>query len=360
LERTYLAIKNLKHQYNGRDVINISELEIKQGEVLAVLGPNGSGKSTLLRLIGLLEKPYAGQIFFQGEDGWLEPLKWRRKIAAVFQEPLLFSGTVYDNVAYGLKVRKYPKPEIKRRVIAALEQVKIPHLINRFSNQLSGGEAQRVSLARAFVLEPEVLLLDEPLASLDPPTKQVLLEDLQHWLHESNITAVYVTHNRSEALTLADRIAILVDGCLLQVGSNQEVFTTPVNKQVADVVGVETIIPGEIVESHDGVARIKVNTGRIEAVCRYPVGEKVIACIRPEDIILLPESNGAVGSARNHLAGTIVRMINLGAVYRITVDSNFPIVAFVTKRSVDEMGLRIGSRVVVVFKATAVHVIKWE
>jgi tungstate transport system ATP-binding protein len=360
LGRAYLAVKNLKHQYNGRDVINIKELEVNRGEVLAILGPNGSGKSTLLRLIGLLEKPYAGEVFFQGEDGWLEPLKWRRRMAAVFQEPLLFTGSVYENVAYGLKVRKYPKQEIRRRVMAALEHVKIPHLVNRPSNQLSGGEAQRVSLARAFVLEPEVLLLDEPLASLDPPTRQVLLEDLQHWLHESDITAVYVTHNRSEALTLADRIAILIDGCILQIGNDREVFTTPVNEQVADLVGVETIIPGEIVESSNGVARIKVNTQEIEAVCPCAVGERVIACIRPEDITLLPESNGTSGSARNRLAGTIVRMTNLGAVYRITVDSDFPIVAFVTKRSVDEMRLRIGSRVAVAFKATAVHVIKRE
>ncbi len=355
----FLEIRDLVHRYDSRTVLSIDRLAVESGEVLVVLGPNGSGKSTLLRMIGLLEHPTSGQVLITGQDGWATgDLNWRRKMASVFQEPLLFSGTVFDNVAYGLRLRRGPRAEIRMQVDQALEKLRISHLARRPSNKLSGGEAQRVALARALVIEPELLLLDEPLASLDPPTREGLLEDLQHLLAETDVTAVYVTHNRQEAMILGDRTAIMMDGQIVQLGSAQAVFASPVNEEVADLVGVETIIRGQVVSVADGLARIKVDGEEIEAVGEAEPGEEVLIFLRPENLMILEPKSVTKTSARNYFEGKITKMTNLGALFRLTIDSCFPLVSFVTKKSVEEMDLSVGRTVGVAFKATGVHVVR--
>ena len=229
-----IQIRNLLIERNGRDVLQINSLDLQHGETLTIVGPNGAGKSTLLLALARLLKPSRGDILYEGKPlkDWDE-LEYRRKISVVFQAPLLMDMTVEQNVSLGLKFRGTPKEETQERVSKWMKQLGVESLSNRRAGQLSGGEAQRVSLARAFVLEPELLLLDEPFAALDPPTHAKLLEDLSHILKRDHRTAVFVTHNLREAAKLSHRIAVIVGGMLRQVGTAKQIKSTPADETVA-------------------------------------------------------------------------------------------------------------------------------
>ena len=228
-----IEIRNLIIQRNKLDVLKIDSLDIQRGETLAVVGPNGAGKSTLLLALARLLKPAAGEVIFNGNPlARLDDLEYRRKISFVFQDPLLLDMTVEQNIALGLKFRKMPKAERQTRVWRWIKQLGIESLAKRRASQLSGGEAQRVSLARAFVLEPELLLLDEPFAALDPPTRARLLEDLSALLAEDHRTAVFVTHNLNEAAKLSHRVAVIIEGMLRQVGTAKQIKSQPADETV--------------------------------------------------------------------------------------------------------------------------------
>ncbi len=228
-----IEIRNLLIQRNGRDVLNIESLDIQRGETLAVVGPNGAGKSTLLLALAGLLKPAGGEIRFEGKPlNKLDELEYRRKISFVFQSPLLLDMTVEENVALGLKFRGAPKEAIKVQAAKWMKSLGVESLAARRASQLSGGEAQRVSLARAFVLNPELLLLDEPFAALDPPTRVKLLDDLSSLLAEDHRTAVFVTHNLNEAAKLSDRIAVIVEGRVRQVGTAKRIKRKPADETV--------------------------------------------------------------------------------------------------------------------------------
>ena len=228
-----IQICDLLVQRNGRDVLNIDSLDIQRGETLAVVGPNGAGKSTLLLALARLLKPERGEIIFDGRSLMqVDDLEYRRKISFVFQDPLLLDMTVEQNVALGLRFRGTPKKEIQARVEKWVKGLGIESLSKRRAGQLSGGEAQRVSLARAFVLEPELLLLDEPFAALDPPTRAKLLEDLSALLAKDHRAAVFVTHNLNEAAKLSHRIAVIVSGILRQVGTAKQIKSKPADETV--------------------------------------------------------------------------------------------------------------------------------
>jgi len=228
-----IQIRDLLIQRNGRDVLNVSSLDIQRGETLAIVGPNGAGKSTLLLALAHLLKPAQGEISFNGKalSQWDE-LEYRRKISFVFQSPLLLDMTVEQNIALGLKFRGVSKEETHERVGRRIKQLGIESLSKRRAGQLSGGEAQRVSLARAFVLEPELLLLDEPFAALDPPTRAKLLEDLSALLAADQRTAVFVTHNLNEAAKLSHRIAVVINGMVRQVGTVKQIKSKPADEAV--------------------------------------------------------------------------------------------------------------------------------
>jgi len=370
MDHPYLEVKDLVHEYDGKRVLCVYRLKIYRGEILAIIGPNGAGKSTLLRILNLLERPSRGEVVFRGTvvGSSTDTLTLRRKMVTVFQEPLLFSRTVFENVAYGLKVRGCVRAEIVDRVNRILVKFGIYHLSTSHAAGLSGGEAQRVSLARALVLEPEVLLLDEPLASLDPPTKEALREDLERIVRDMQLTAVYVTHDRTEALILADRIAVMDKGEILQIGTSEEVFNHPANQRVAGFVGVETILAGTIVSGQNGLADARVDGKRVQVLCASSVGEKVLLCIRPEDVTLQAatvvesrpqdKTSARVSSARNRFAGVIKKVLPQGAIVKVHLDCGFPLVSFVTKQSAEDLGLDKGRTVVASFKATAVHVIR--
>jgi tungstate transport system ATP-binding protein len=233
-----LEIRNLRLIRDRRLVLAIDHLNVESGQVLAVVGPNGAGKSSLLFVLAHLLKPDQGEILIDGlSSDTLHDLDYRRRIGLVLQEPLLLDTSVFDNVAIGLRFRHLSKGEITQRVETWLDRLRITHLRNRPSRKLSGGEAQRVSLARAFVLEPQLLLLDEPFSSLDTPTRARLLDDLHGLLAETSTTTILITHDFKEATRLASQVAVLLDGNLRQIGTPEEVFTSPVDAEVAAFLG---------------------------------------------------------------------------------------------------------------------------
>ncbi len=236
-----IEIRDLLVRRGKQPALELSRLVIEQGEVLAVVGPNGAGKSTLLLTLARLLKPERGEILFHGRQAAAESdTAYRRRIALVMQDPLLFDTSVFENVASGLKFRGVAKDEIRRKVPLWLERLGVGHLSKRRAGQLSGGEAQRVSLARALALEPQLLLLDEPFSALDPPTRSRLLDDLGALLEETAATTVFVTHDLGEATQLSGRIAVIVGNRLRQVGSPAEVFSAPSDEDVSQFLNHKT------------------------------------------------------------------------------------------------------------------------
>ncbi len=228
-----ISINNLLVQRNGRDALKVASLEIEKGETLAVVGPNGAGKSTLLLALAHLIKPVDGGITFHDKplEDW-DDIEYRRKIAFVFQDPLLMDMSVQDNIALGLKFRGVKKEDALERVIQWSKAMGVDSLLKRRAGQLSGGEAQRVSLARAFVLDPELLLMDEPFSAVDPQTRAQLLKDLSKVLAEDHRTTIFVTHNLKEAGKFGDRVAVIIDGELKQVGVPEQIKTKPADESV--------------------------------------------------------------------------------------------------------------------------------
>ena len=341
-------------------VLDVPALTIEARQVLAVIGPNGSGKSTLLRVIGLLESPDQGEVSVHGRIVSVATgLTERRTMATVFQVPLLTDTTVVANVGLGLRFRGVPAAEQNMRIMRWLDRFRIAHLAERQARTLSGGEAQRVALARALVLEPELLLLDEPFAALDEPTRSTLIPELAGILTAERVATVLVTHDRAEAMALADRVAVLLGGRLRQVDDTVTVFRSPVSEEVARFVGVETLVSGEVISVQGGVTLVAVAGRKLEVAAPARPTERVRICIRPEDVTLTRAPESAVlSSARNHLAGTIARITPSAPQVRVVVDVGFPLVATLTRRSVEELGLAEGGAVIAIFKASAAHLIR--
>jgi tungstate transport system ATP-binding protein len=353
-----LAIKDLSITRGGRQVLHIESLDVYAGEVLAVIGPNGAGKSTLLLALARLLPYSQGQVYFHDQPlEKLQELGYRRCIGLVLQEPLLLDTTVFDNVAAGLRFRGISRSEVNRRVEIWLEYLGISSLRRRPARDLSGGEAQRVSLARAFVLQPEVLLLDEPFSSLDAPTRLALLDDLQKILEATAMTTIFITHDLDEALYLGERVAVILEGSLRQVGAPHTVFSAPSDPQVAAFVGVETVIAGQVVANREGHLIVQAGDLRLEAIGEVATGRGVLLCLRPEDVTLWPENGSPQSSARNRVNGRILRIVPQGALVRVVVDCGFNVVALITRTSYQEMELVAGRSVTVAFKASAVHLI---
>lgn len=362
-----LEARNLRVSRGGSLVLDVPRLEVAEGTVLSLIGPNGAGKTTLLAALSLLERPSSGQVLFRGEPVPAErPLhEYRRRLAMVFQEPLLFDTTVLGNVAAGLKIRGKKEREAREIAQELMEQFGIAALAWRSARTLSGGEAQRTSLARAFATNPELLLLDEPFSSLDPRARESLMADLEAVLGRRRTTVLFATHDRIEALRLSDRVAVMNQGRIVQAGPPGEVMNRPADPFVASFVGIETILEGRVLRSGEGsllasVARpgMSPEEGVLEAVGEAGPGESVLLCIRPENVTLSLEPSGDITSARNRFRGRITRVLPLGLFSRVELDCGFPLVAFVTKHSVEALALREGTEAVASFKATAVHVIR--
>jgi tungstate transport system ATP-binding protein len=359
----FLSVEGLKHSYEGRQVLDVGNLALSGGEILAVIGPNGSGKSTLLRIMNLLEKPTEGEMVFWNGARLSEMNRQEKKelsgqMAMIFQEPLLFKRTVRANIAYGLKMHRVPKEEREKKVRDMLERLDLEELAERDAMTLSGGEAQKVTLGRALVLEPRLLLMDEPLASLDVPARKALRADISRLVKEMGVTAVYVTHDYHEVLEIADQLAVLLQGKLQQVGKPTEVFGRPVNDEVAEFLGAENLLEGEVMACQEGMADISVEGTRMEALCEESPGSRVKVLIHPEEVVLLADS-GDAGSARNRLPARVKEVRALGALVKVDLECGFPLVAYITLASREEMGIEPGRRVTAVIKATSIHVMPY-
>src|SRR5512136_1056940 len=330
-----LEARDLEVKRGGVLTLNVPSLSIEQGEILSLIGANGAGKTTLLQALCCLLKLFRGEISFRGEriNSSHSALAYRRKLAMVFQEPLLFDTTVFENVASGLRIRGMKWQDISRIAMEQLDRFGIGHLSPRSARKISGGEAQRTSLARAFALQPEVLLLDEPFASLDPPTRESLIEDLEDILRQTRTTTLFATHDRQDALRLSDRIAIMNKGKILQIGSPDEVMNRPIDEFVASFVGVETILTGKVIKRNGGTFVASVSGKEIEAVGAPQLGEEVILCIRPENVTLARHPSKETTSARNLFPGKIEKIISLGLFQKVQLNCGFPIVAYVTHHS---------------------------
>ena len=224
-----ITLEQMEYHVSGRKILAISELVIEKGHIFGIMGPNGAGKSTLLKLLSLLDSPTRGAIYFKGEK--ISPhtitLEQRRKFAIALQQSLLLNTTVFQNIALGLKIRKMPRKVIKQKVDYWLEKFNIPHLADKHAYQLSGGEAQRVNLARAMILEPEILCLDEPFSALDFPTKMSLMQDFKSILTQAGTTAIFVSHDLLEIKYLTDQLFIVMNGELHQHGRTMDVIERP-------------------------------------------------------------------------------------------------------------------------------------
>jgi tungstate transport system ATP-binding protein len=360
MAETLLALQEIEVRYADIRNLEIPALMLARGEVLAIMGPNGAGKSTLLRIMGLLQPPSKGKIYFQGKqvkqgDG----LAVRRHMATVFQEPLLVNSSLYENVALGLKLRGFDRRSIEQRVKPWLDRLAISHLVDRHASSLSGGEAQRASLARAFVLDPELLLLDEPFSALDPPTRETLLVELEAILRQTGITTVFVTHEWQEAFALGDRVGVLMGGEILQIGPAAEVFMRPVSLQVAKFVGIASQISGVVEWTRAGLSSIRFGGGSINIPGNFQPGERVLFCIRPEEIRLgLSGQETLISNGVLRLKAKVAKIVPWGSQYRVVLDcAGTSLVALATRPSLLDLNLRQEDEVVASFHPAAVHVI---
>jgi tungstate transport system ATP-binding protein len=276
----------------------------------------------------------------------------------VLQSPLLFDTTVYRNVAAGLKIRGMKKKDMEQIVEKALERFGIARLKDRSARTLSGGEARRVSLARAFATDPEILLLDEPFAALDPIMRETLIEDLEQVLRETRITTVFVTHDHMEALRLATRFGVMNAGEILQTGLSDEVMNHPVTEFVASLVGVENILKGEVIRKEGPTFIASVSGQEIKAVGDVGLGDQVCLCIRPENVILSAVGPGYPTGTKDLFPGAIEKVTSIGAYKKIQLDCGFPLVAYVTNPICSELCLKEGIRVLACFDIKAIHIIK--
>ena len=348
--------KGLAVTFGNRKVLDVPSIKVTSNKVLAFIGPNGSGKTTLLLCLALLLRPTAGQILYHGDPVAVNKslVHMRRHFAVAFQEPLLLNTSVWDNVILGLKLRGVNGQESQKRANNWLERFGVLGLAKQPARTLSGGEAQRANLARAFALQPEILFLDEPFAAVDTPTRQALFGDMYNILQETRFTTVMVTHDRNEAQTLAHQIAVLVKGQIVQFGSPKEIFSSPASEEVAKFVGMENIVEGIVQSNHDCLAEILVDSKIIEGVSSCLPGGKVNIFIRPEDITLALVV--AASSARNTFSGKITAMIPNGPLVRVSLDCGFPLTALITRVSAEGLHLETGKTVFASFKAAAIHV----
>jgi tungstate transport system ATP-binding protein len=378
-----VEVRDLVVVRGAHPVLTIDHLAIADRETLALVGPNGAGKSTLLLALASLVRLARGQVWFRGSPvGTGDELAYRRHIGLVLPDPLLLNTSVFANVAAGLRFRGVSSADSGARVMDWLGRLGVGHLSRRPAREISSGEAQRVSLARALVLEPDLLLLDEPFASVDAATRATLLDDFERLLRETHVACVIVTHDLDEAVRLGDRMAVVVEGQLRQCDAPERVLSAPLDGDVAAFVGAETRLPGRVVSTHEGIALVDVGQCQIEAVSAVQPGRSVLCCLRPEDVTLWsidgrgsgtgavrrrlsgsPGDSAAeaparfVSSARNQLPGRVSRTVSQGSLMRVSIDCGIPLVASITRASAADMALEEGKKVIATFKASAVHLI---
>lgn len=344
-----LVGEGLRRVAGGRTLLDVDRIVVREGELLAVLGPNGAGKSTLLRTLALLEAPTSGSVRVGDLRGAEAERALRARSAFVFQRPHMWEGTVRWNLELGLRLRGLPRDGVE----AVAASLGLAPLLEADARTLSAGETQRVALGRALVLSPDVLFLDEPTANLDAEVRSSLREDLDRVARSRARSIVLATHDLSEAFYLADRVAVLREGRLAQVGRPSELFENPADPFIAGVTGAELSLRGRVTGGDGEVLEVDVDGMRLTAVGHAPVGAAVRIGYRPEDLLIsLQEPQG---SARNRIRARVREVRSLGALVRLRLDGPAELVAVVTRASASELGLGEGRTVWVQVKATALH-----
>ena len=349
-----MKLKDVTKCYGEITALDGASLEIMENEIFTVLGPNGSGKTTMLKIMASIDEPTSGEVFFDGNIiNNSNRNQARQKSTMVFQKTTIFNTTVYKNIAYGLKLRGCSKKETEEKVKEALSLVKLAGYDKRLAKKLSGGEQQRVSLARALALNTKLLLLDEPTANLDPKNVSIIEETISRVNREFNTTIIMATHNLFQAETLTNRVALLLGGKMAQVGAPQEILRGP-SINLASFARLENVFSGNSKILREGTSVIAVDDG-VEIEAALKKSGKVTVFVRPEDIIVSKKTMSS--SARNVFEGKIVEVSDFGPVVKLRVDAGKEFVVQITKRSFVEMRLNVGSTVFLTFKASSVHLI---
>jgi len=346
-----LVLKSLSKSWREFQIKDVN-LEVRKGEYFVVMGPTGAGKTLLLQLIAGIHYPDSGKIILDDVDvTYLPPEK--RSIGYVPQNYALFPHMfVKDNIGYGLRIRGYPKDKVEEETRELSTKLGINHLLERRVSTLSGGEQQRVALARALIIKPKILLLDEPLSALDPETGEEIREYIKEIRKILKFTAIHVTHDFVEAVDLGDRMAVMFNGEILQVGEPIEIINNPRNELIASFTGAKNLFKGKVIARRGELAEIDLGGVRIYAATRK-LGEVMVA-IRPENIIILLEK--ARISARNVLEGVIEDILEKPPYVSLKVDAGLPFTIYLTRNALEDLNLRVGRRVYLAFKASAISV----
>ena len=327
--------------------VNDVTLHVEPGELLTLLGPSGCGKTTTLRMVAGFEPPDSGRILI-GDEDVTQLMVYRRSIGFVFQNYALFPHlTIFENVAYGLRVRRLPEAQVRQRVAQVLELVGLPGYERRFPNQLSGGEQQRVAVARAVVVEPALLLFDEPLSNLDAKLRVQMRAELSRLQRQLAITTVYVTHDQEEAMAISDRIAVMRQGAVAQVGTAEELYRAPRTAFVAQFIGRVNLVDSRVL----GVAADRIAVAlwdsslSVQGADGYTVGQRVSLVLRPEALTLVAESAKA-GEGQVIVPGVVRARTFLGEKVEYAVETAGAVLQAVSydpaHRGVVEVGARVG------------------
>jgi len=362
---TLIEVRNISKDYLTKEGLNKTvlsniEFSIEKGECFIIIGPNASGKTTLLRILGLLEHPSKGKIFYQGNEitnlSRKKKTKFRRKISFVRQKPVVLNSSVYKNIAYGLKIRGFNEQEINKKVKKIIKIADLSGLENKNARTLSGGEMQRVAIAMNFVINPDIYLLDEVSANLDSMNVKLLEEFINTIKKDGQKTIIMSTHDRMEAIKFADRIGVLSNGQITQIGTPNEIFTAPKDEFTALFVGYENIFHGlATLDDSTGLNLIKINNLTITASSQVEGDVKV--CIRPESIGIV-KSPPPYTSYRNTFKGKIEKIRELGNICHLTVNcQSEKFLITITTLSRGNLSLKVNSDVYINFKATDVKLL---
>ncbi len=310
-----ISLHSLTKRFGAARAVDGLSLDVRQGELVTLVGGSGCGKTTTLRMIAGFERPDAGEIRFGGRVVNDVPPR-KRGVGIVFQSYALFpTMTVADNIAFGLRVARWPAARVRERVAEMVELTHLGGFERRFANQLSGGQQQRVALARALARRPEILLLDEPLSALDAKIRLRLRGEIRKIQQDLGITAVYVTHDQEEALSIADRIAVMRTGRIEQIGRPEEIYARPATDFVADFIGIANLLRGRVLSAADGL--VEWEGERLRVAPGAARGERVTLSVRPEKVLVLPD--GAPADGRNAVRGVLEVVTFLGSTVRLEV-----------------------------------------